>query len=406
MSPPAERGVARGPSRSGPAAWKKVMNMRTTTALVLAALVLGTGCKRSSANETVTAEPEIRGPKTVKFDPRALERLGVKVDVAGSAAKDYTFDVVGTLDYNYDNYAEIGSIADGRITQIFFRVGERVKKGQVLATLLVPDVAQAQAMLASANASATIAEGNRQRETSLLEKDLTTAREAEVAKGEAIRTSAELSAAQARLAAMGAGSKSSTSRVTGGGGLALISPLNGVVVRRDAVLGKFIQANMTAFIVADTSELRAAINVYENDLPYFKLGAEVEIRVDAHPGTILRGKVFLVEPAVGKQSRALRALITVPNENNDLLPGEFVRASVKLPETQNTNLLFVPAAAVQPLGEDDVVFVEREAGLFEVRKVRVERQTAEVAAIGDGLSHGERIVVAGAFLLRGEVSKQ
>ena len=364
------------------------------------------GCKGKAASETVTAEPEIRGPKTVKFDPKALERLGVKVDVAGSAAKDYTFDVVGTLDYNYDNYAEIGSIADGRITSIHFRVGERVKKGDVLANLLVPDVASAQAALATATASAKIAEDNRERERSLLEKDLTTAREAEVAKGEAIRTEAELTAARARLSAMGAGSSATTSRVTGGGGLALISPMNGVVVRRDAVLGKFIQANMTAFIVADPSELRATINVYENDLPYFKLGADVEIRVDAHPDTVLKGKVSLIEPGIGKTSRALRALITVPNPNGDLRPGEFVRASVKLPETQNTNLLFVPSAAVQPLGEDDVVFVEREPGLYEVRKVRVERQTAQVAAVGDGLAHGERIVVAGAFLLRGEVSKQ
>lgn len=381
----------------------------TTKNLIAAAILLGcavnTGCKSSNA-EAVTAEPEQRGPKTVKFDPKALERLGIKVDVAGSAAKDYTFDVVGTLDFNYDNYAEIGSIADGRITSIHFRVGEHVKKGQVLATLLVPDVAAAQASLATATASAKIAEDNRERERALLEKDLTTAREAEVAKGEAIRTEAELTAARARLSAMGAGPSATTSKVTGGGGLALISPLNGVVVRRDAVLGKFIQANTTAFIVADLTELRATINVYEHDLPYFKMGAEVELRVDAHPGVVLRGKVSLIEPVVGKASRALRALITVPNPTGELRPGEFVRASVALPDTQSSNLLFVPAEAVQPLGEDDVVFIEREPGLYEVRKVRVERQTAQVAALGEGLSHGERIVVEGAFLLRGEVSKQ
>ena len=383
------------------------MKITVIVACAFSLCALGaTGCK-GDAKETVTDEPEIRGPKTVKFDPKALERLGVKVDVAGSAAADYTFDVVGTLDYNYDNYAEIGSIADGRITRIFFRVGERVKKGEVLATLLVPDVASAQAVLASASAASKIAGDNRDRERALLAKDLTTARESELARGEALRTEAELGAARARLAAMGAGSSATTSRVTPGGGLALISPLNGVVVRRDAVIGKFIQANMTAFIVADPSELRATINVYENDLPYFKLGADVEIRVEGgHPGLVLKGKVFLIEPSLGKTSRALRALITVPNPNGDLRPGEFVRASVKLPDAPSTNLLFVPAAAVQPLGEDDVVFVEREAGLFEVRKVRVERQTAQVAAIGDGLSHGERIAVTGAFLLRGEVSKQ
>lgn len=378
---------------------------RTFVVCTLLGGALTAGCK-SDAKEEVNPEPVVRGPKTVRFDPKALERLGVRADVAGSAAEAYTFDVVGTLDYNYDQYAEIGSIADGRITRINFRVGERVKKGDVLATMLVPDVASAQAALAAANAAAKIAEDNRAREQSLLEKDLTTARESEVAKAEAIRTQAELQAAQARLSAMGGGSSASTSRVTGGGGLSLISPLDGVVVRRDAVLGRFIQANMTAFVVADPSELRATINVYESDLPYFKLGADVEIRVDAHPGLVLTGKVSLIEPSVGKTSRALRALISVPNPNGELRPGEFVRASVKLPDTQNTNLLFVPAAAVQPLGEDDVVFVEREPGLYEVRKVRVERQTAQVAALGDGLARGERIVVAGAFLLRGEVSKQ
>ena len=380
------------------------MRLRAIGACVI--FLWAVGCKRSEAAESVTEEPEIRGPKTVKFDPKALERLGVKVDVAGSAAADYTFDVVGTLDYNYDKYAEIGTIADGRITQIFFRVGEHVKKNQVLATLLVPDVASAQAMLATATASAKIAEENRDRERALLDKDLTTARESEVARGEAVRTEADLTAARARLAAMGTGSHATTSRVTAGGGLALISPLDGVVVRRDAVLGKFIQANMTAFVVADPSELRAIINVYENDLPYFKLGADVEIAVEGHPGLKLGGKVSLIEPTLGKASRALRALITVPNPSGELRPGEFVRASVKLPDTHNTNLLFVPSAAVQPLGEDDVVFVEREPGLFEVRKVRVERQAAQVAAIGDGLARGERIAVEGAFLLRGEVSKQ
>lgn len=370
--------------------------------VVMALALAASGCKKGASSDTAAAA-EPAGPKMVRFDPKALERLGIKTDTAGNTAADYEFQVTGTLDYNYDRYAEVGSIADGRITQLNFYVGEKVKKGDVLATLIVPDVAAAQASMMAAEAAAKIAKENQNREQALLEKELTTARESEVARGEAIRTEAELSAARARLSAMGGGL---SSRLNGAGGLSLIAPIDGVIVRRDAVLGRFIRANETAYVVADPADLRAVINVYESDIAYFKIGADVEIRPDAHPGLELKGKVFLIEPSLGRLSRALRALISVPNPDGLLRPGEFVRASVQLPDPPNKNLLYVPSGAVQPLGEDDVVFVEKEPGVFEVRKVRVERYSAQVAAIGEGLSHGERIVIDGAFLLRGEVSKQ
>jgi cobalt-zinc-cadmium efflux system membrane fusion protein len=68
--------------------------------------------------------------------------------------------------------------------------------------------------------------------------------------------------------------------------------------------------------------------------------------------------------------------------------------------------MFVPAEAVQPLGEEDVVFVERSTGLFEVRPVTVRRRTPQVVELGSELNAGERIALKGSFLLRGEVSKQ
>jgi hypothetical protein len=95
----------------------------------------------------------------------------------------------------------------------------------------------------------------------------------------------------------------------------------------------------------------------------------------------------------------------VPNADGALRAGLFVRASIKLPADMPGALL-VPAAAVQPLGEQDVVFVEREPGRFEIRPVRVARRTVDVIEVAEGLSAGERIAVEGAFLLRGEAAKQ
>lgn len=157
------------------------------------------------------------GPKLVKFDPKALERLGIKVEQAGSRSGTLDLEVPGSLEYNLDKYAEVGTMVDGRITAINVKPGDRVKKGQILATIVVPSIALAQAEYLSAEAAARIAKDNETRETSLLEKQLTTAREAEVAKGEALKTDADLGAAKAKLEALGVARPKAGSVITGAG---------------------------------------------------------------------------------------------------------------------------------------------------------------------------------------------
>ena len=365
------------------------------------------GCPESKVNAAQdTPPPAAQGPKTVKFDPKALERLGIKVEPVGHTTGALDLEVPGSLEYNLDHYAEVGTLVDGRVTAITVKPGDTVKKGKVLATLVVPSIANAQAEFLSTEAAAKTAKENLAREEALLQKGLTTAREAEVAKSEATKSEAELAAAKAKLQALGVGRPEGGGNISGAGVLSLVAPIEGVVVRRDAVLGRFLQAKETAFVIADPSDLRASLTVYEADLPYFRVGEEAEISFDAMPGKTVKGKVVLVEPQVGKASRAARAFIDVPNPDGSLRPGLFVRASIKLPPDVTQGRLLVPAPAVQPIGDDDVIFVEIQPGVFEVRKVGVARRTTQVAEIRDGLKGNERIVVDGAFVLRGEVTKQ
>lgn len=391
------------PSRAG----KTLRALAACAPLALGLAVLG-GCGNKHASTADAGAADVRpdGPKTVKFDPNALERLGIKVEPVGQTTGTLDLEVPGSLEYNLDNYAEVGTLVDGRVTAINVKPGDRVKRGQVLATIVVPSIATAQAEYLAAEAAAKIAKDNEAREQSLLDKSLTTAREAEVAKGEALRTEAELAAAKAKLQALGVTRPTGGSNISGAGTLLLTAPLDGEVVRRDAVLGRFLQAKETAFVIADPRDLRASLNVYEADLPYFHIGQEAEILIDAMPGKVFKGKIVLVEPQVGKASRSARAFIDVPNPDGLLRPGLFIRASLRLPETAKSGRLLVPAPAVQPIGDDDVVFIEQKPGMFEVRKVNVARRTTQVAELRDGLSGGERIAVEGAFILRGEVTKQ
>ncbi len=390
--------------------------VRMLTIIVFCAL-FSAGCDGGIASGAAHEDPSRRdaGPalRIVSFDPAVLERLGIRVEAAGIAGPAHTVRVSGTLDYDLDHYAEVGALLEGRVASVASRVGDHVSKGQVLATLVVPSIAEAQAGYLTARAAAVAARKNRDRETDLLGNQLTTAREAEVASSDAAKAQADLAAAAGRLRALRVDAPDSDTKIDGAGSYKLASPIDGIVVARDAVLGGFLEPNRTAFVVADLSQLRASLEIFEGDLPYVKAGADVRITVDAVPGKVYEGKVALLDPQVGGATRSVRARVAVPNPDGDLRPGFFVRAAIALPPDLLASRLLIPAEAVQPLGGEDVVFVERTPGSYEVRPVRLMKRTDErrsqssdVAEVADGLVRGENVVVAGSFLLRGEVTRQ
>lgn len=372
-------------------------------------LTMLSGCASKSKSEgvaAVDAGAATQQAQMVAFDDKTLARLGLKVEPAGKGGDEHRLMVPGTIEYNLNRYAEVGTLVEGRVASVNAQVGTPVKKGFLLASLLVPSIASAQADYLGAQAELKVAELHVKRQQALYAANLTTAGETESAQGDTLQAEAKMAAASAKLKVLGVPLPSSGATIVPNGSLSLVAPIDGVVVAREAVLGGFLEPNDTAFIVADPTMLWATIQVFEADIPYFQIGAQVSLTVDALPGAKFDGKIALLEPEVGKTTRAILARIEVTNKDGALRPGLFVRASVPLPESATSGRLLVPAAAVQPLGERDVVFVERSPGHFEVRSVELARRTAQVAEIASGLSVGEPIVVVGAFVLRGEVTKQ
>jgi cobalt-zinc-cadmium efflux system membrane fusion protein len=398
---------------------------RSTTAWAqagtLAGALVAAGCDSGAASGGAHAGAGVSGRedsgvslRIVAFDPTVLGRLGIRVEAAGISAPAHTVRVSGTLEYDLDHYAEVGALLEGRVASVKARVGDHVSKGQLLATLVVPSIAEAQAGYLTARAAAVAARKNRDREADLLGNQLTTAREAELASSDAAKAQADMGAAEGKLRALRVADPDSDTNIAGAGAYKLSAPIDGVVVDRDAVLGGFLEPNKTAFVVADLSELRASLEIFEGDLPYVLPGAEVRITVDAVPGKVYQGHVALLDPQVGGATRSVRARVAVPNPDGDLRPGFFVRAAIALPPDLLASRLLVPAEAIQPLGGEDVVFVERMPGSYEVRPIRLTKRTgdgprsqaSDVADVAEGLARGENIVVEGAFLLRGEVTRQ
>jgi len=365
------------------------------------------GCSSGASNANATTEITsaiVDEKRTVRFDAPTLARLGVASEPAGSSADSHRLTFPGTLDYALDRYAEVGTIVEGRVASVHVTSGDRVTKGQPLAVVAVPALVEAQAQLAIAEASARTAGAQADRESALLARSLTTAREDEVARNDAHKGRAEADAARARLALL-TGAPGATASGAGGH-LTVASPIQGTVVRRDIVLGGRIQPSQSAFVVADLGSLWANVNVFESDLRHVVAGSPAELSVEAFPGRTFKGRVIVVEPHISAGTRAARARIVVDNADGVLKPGLFFQARVEIDGRARASSLLVPRGAVQPLGGADVVFVERSAGEFEVRRVRVASFTPQLAEVDEGLQRGERIVVAGASLVRAEASRQ
>ncbi len=373
--------------------------MRLLATLALASLL---GCS-SAASATQKAEPanaaEAKKPRTVAVDAEAAKRLGITTMVVGQGGLAESIPVPGSVEYDLNHYAEVGPRLDGRITTVKGKLGDVVKKGQVLATVAVPTLAEAQAGGLTAHANLEAALKNYNREKDLLGKQLTTARELEVAEAELKKAKAEVAASEARLLALGVGGQAI------GGNLELVAPIDGTIVQRHAVVGGFLATSANAYVIADTAKLTAVLEVNEADLPYLKLGALVTITADSLPDLAHKGTLTWIDPVVSKTTRLVRARVDLPNDSGTLRPGMFVRGRIVIALPAGSGII-LPSQAVQPLGSDDVVFVLVSPGHYDIRKVVVGRRTSEIVEVKEGAAKGDTIVVEGAFLLRGEAAKQ
>lgn len=299
------------------------------------------------------------------------------------------------------------------------QVGQRVKKGQVLAYLaprLGGDTDQATLQAATGKARIALEQARRERERmealfqdeAIAEKRLLEARDHE-------RLAAtELQAAQARQGQL-AGNDGSGS---GNAGIAIRAPIDGSIADLGVTAGAFVTEGSPLFHIADTARLWLEARVPEHEIG--RLGAVDAAALDGASFTVDGyGQPFAIEPgkngrliAVGgvidASTRTVPAIFEFDNPGN-LRLGMAARAQLYLgageaketeaaEETEKT--LLIPASAVQDENGTPVVYVQTGGESFERRLVRVGARDGTRIAILDGLEAGQRVVSQGAYLIR------
>jgi Cu(I)/Ag(I) efflux system membrane fusion protein len=177
------------------------------------------------------------------------------------------------------------------------------------------------------------------------------------------------------------------------------APRSGHIIRKDVVQGSYIQPGTELFEIADLSRVWVLADVYEDQLARIRVGQTVRVDFDAYPGVSASGKLAFTYPTLSSETRTLRVRIVLANPDMKLRPGMYANVVVQIEPQRG---LLIPREALVDTGDEQYVFVAREGGRFEPRRVRTGSRSGDKVEIVRGLREGEEVVTTGNFLIDSE----
>ena len=378
-------------------------------AVAVAAVAFGVWWSNRPGDVSETAAPEAEAARGEAHQENELEvpedmvrdlRITTTVVEARSDAEQST--ITGELGVNDNSYAEVAAPLSGRVSRLFANVGQNVGAGQPLAEIQSPDLGRARASLETASARLELARKVVERKRVLANERIAPQRELQEAEADLSAAEAEVRAARAALQAMGVAAVQPES-LANAAQFVLRSPIAGTVLSRAVALGQATSGSEALFTIANLGTLWLTVHAFERDAVRVHPGTRADVALAAFPGRVFSGTIDLVGRQVDPQSRTVPIRIVLKNPG-ELRPG--MSASARLAIGESTQqVLTVPAAALQRLGDEWVVFLPRDPGHFEIRPVGRGRDLGHEVEIVSGLKAGETIVVEGAFVLKAEAEK-
>ena len=355
---------------------------------------------------------------TVHIDPANLSRAGIRIASVTVRQLPQQLTVAGQVAMDERHTAHIGARADGVVERVLVLPGDAVHAGQVLALLHSHTVhetagalAQAYAAVERQTSAVQFAEANRARYQRLLSLQVASQEEAQRAGQELQQAQQQLADAEASVH-MEREHLSELLQVSPG----TITPQTlyrqelvpirsegaGVVVERNVTPGQVLNTGQMAFTVSNLSTVWVTAAVNEKDVATIRRGDSADVTTQGLDG-VLHGTVGMLGDAVDPETRTLPVRIVVLNPGTRLRPGMFATVAIDKGATRQS--IFIPEGAVQDVNGFQAVFVTPDNASFTVRAVKLGEHSHGMVEVLEGLSPHDRIVVDGAFMVKGELLK-
>jgi cobalt-zinc-cadmium efflux system membrane fusion protein len=331
------------------------------------------------------------------------QTASVKVETIG----EYVFPVekvaVGSIDFDEDMTVQVFTPYQGKILELFAKVGDEVKKGQTLFTIDSPDLLAADSSLIAAAGVLELTNRNLARLTMLYETRAISQKDLEQATSDQQTAEGALRAARDAVRIFGktdAEVNKIVSERVADPTLVVPSPISGQVTARNAAPGLLIQpGNPPApYSVADISTMWMVANVAESDVPAFHLGQEVQVSVLAYPDKVFEGRVSTIGSMVDPNTRRMLVRSEIDDPNHELRSGMFATFVIRTGEPVRS--LAIPLDGVVREGDGTMTaWVTNDRRRFTRRTIKIGIQKDGFRQILEGLQLGELVATDGAVFL-------
>jgi cobalt-zinc-cadmium efflux system membrane fusion protein len=337
--------------------------------------------------------------------PEAQARAGIQTAAVRMGSLTSELSVPGAVEANPYRQVLVSAAAGGQVRSVSAELGAQVRKGETLATIQSPALAEAQQVYLSMQAELTAAHQRLARLESLVKIGAATREELEAAQVEHSKHSSDVEGARARLLFLGLTAQQVTALSDAsqmGPIMTITAPGAGVITRRSINPGQYIEPATEMFTIADLSTVWIVGDLFERDFSRVRVGSRAVMTSPAFKGQTWTGAVTYIDTQVTPGTRTARVRVETPNPGQRLRLGMYLEMVIS--DVAPLEALLLPRTAVQTVGNQTVVYLadQKNAGRFVERLVQLGRASGEYVEVTSGIIGGEKVVTTGSFFLRAE----
>lgn len=322
---------------------------------------------------------------TVKIDATVIQNTGVRTHKVKRTSMSRTIKAVGRVDFNEESMVRLHPKVEGWIESLQVdKTGEVVNKNDILLSIYSPKLVSTQQeyLLALSNMNTLkdspfdeIKQGAEDLVNSSLERlymlDVPSHQIKELEKTLKVKKN-----------------------------LHIHSPVSGTIINIGSREGQYVTPKTELYMIVDLSQVWVYANVYEYELPWVKVGDEVNMTLSSVPGKTFTGSLAYIYPYAESKTRTTKVRIIFDNQDLLLRPNMF--ADVEIYSDKQENAIVIPSESVIRSGENPQVFVVRAPGKFEPRLVVLGIESEGQVTVLSGLEAGEEVVTSSQFLVDSE----
>lgn len=376
--------------------------LRPLLALSLAgAVLLASGCRRESASEV---GPPPSPTNEITLTTKQMAEMKIVSEVADEQNVDDTILTSGRIAFDDQRVVHVFSPVTGKVTKVAVELGQRVKKGDLLARIESPEIGVVSSDVGKAKAELVAAEHELRRQKELFAAHATPRRELERAEDNYGKAKAEMDRASQKARLLRTAHVDLVSQT-----YALRADIDGEVFMKAVspgmeIAGQWDGDGNELFTIGEADPVWVIADVFEMDIARVKVGSKVNVSVVSAPNRVFEGTVDWVSSILDKETHAAKVRCKFDNADRALKPGMYATVQISVDEKR---ALAIPRSAVLRLRDQTIVFVDHGPTAdgehrFERLPVTVdEGEGGTWLTVSHGLERGQRIVTSGAILLTG-----